>query len=168
MRLTATLINLYHVCKRELWLHANEIRMEHTSETVSEGRLLHEVSYPQRPSNYEEIAIDNIKIDFFDRKKNIIHEIKKSAKAEKAHEWQLKYYILILERHGLDGVTGVLEYPELRQTTKVELTDADRSYLENLEVEIDSIIHTDTCPPLIRIPFCKSCSYYEFCYITED
>ena len=36
---TATLINLYHICKRELWLHSNEIRMEHTSDTVTEGKL---------------------------------------------------------------------------------------------------------------------------------
>lgn len=168
MNLTATLINLYHVCKRELWLHANEIRMEHTSEAVSEGRLLHETSYPQRSNNYQEIAIDNIKIDFYDKKRKVIHEIKKSAKAETAHEWQLKYYILVLERYGLEGVTGVLEYPEIRQITKVELSADDRIYLENLEIEIESIIHSETCPPLVHIPFCKSCSYYEFCYITED
>lgn len=168
MNLTATLINLYHVCKRELWLHANEIRMEHTSDTVSQGRLLHETSYPQRSLNYEEIAIDNIKIDFFDRKKNVIHEVKKSSKAEIAHEWQLKYYILVLERHGLTNVTGVLEYPETRQVTKIELSEDDRIYLGKLEVEIENIIHSEICPPLMRIPFCRNCSYYEFCYITED
>lgn len=168
MNLTATLINLYHVCKRELWLHANEIRMEHTSETVYEGKLLHEYSYPQRSGNYEEIAIDNIKIDFYDRRKNVIHELKKSSKAETAHEWQLKYYILVLERHGLKDVKGVLEYPEIRQVTNVELSDEDRSYLQKLEEEVDYIIHSEQCPSLVKIPFCKSCSYYEFCYITED
>lgn len=30
INVTGTLINLYQVCKRETWLHANGIRMEHT------------------------------------------------------------------------------------------------------------------------------------------
>ncbi|MBS1446990.1 MAG: Dna2/Cas4 domain-containing protein, partial [Odoribacter sp.] len=38
MNVTATLINLYHVCKREMWLHAHGIRMEHTSDLVTEGK----------------------------------------------------------------------------------------------------------------------------------
>lgn len=32
MYINATLINLYNVCQRELWLHANGIRFEHTSD----------------------------------------------------------------------------------------------------------------------------------------
>jgi CRISPR-associated exonuclease Cas4 len=52
MTINATLINLYHVCHREMWLHANGIRMEHTSDTVYDGKLLHETSYPQRAEKY--------------------------------------------------------------------------------------------------------------------
>ncbi len=54
MRITATYINLFHVCKRGLWLHANEIRFEHTSDIVHDGKLIHESSYPQRSERYEE------------------------------------------------------------------------------------------------------------------
>lgn len=39
INVTGTLINLYQVCKRETWLHANGIRMEHTSDVVTEGKL---------------------------------------------------------------------------------------------------------------------------------
>nr|MBP8945773.1 Dna2/Cas4 domain-containing protein [Paludibacteraceae bacterium] len=42
MQVNATLINLYHVCKRECWLHANGIRFEHTSDLVYDGKLIHE------------------------------------------------------------------------------------------------------------------------------
>ena len=38
--LTATHINYYHVCHRKLWLFSNGIQMEHTSETVQEGKLI--------------------------------------------------------------------------------------------------------------------------------
>ncbi|THH40238.1 Dna2/Cas4 domain-containing protein [Neolewinella litorea] len=35
--INATLINLYHVCHRQLWLHAHELRMEHESDAVYAG-----------------------------------------------------------------------------------------------------------------------------------
>jgi len=65
--------------------------MEHTSDLVYEGKLIHETSYPQRSERYEELEIDGIKIDFYDARNKVIHEIKKSDKIEEAHEWQLKY-----------------------------------------------------------------------------
>ena len=68
--------------------------MEHGSDLVYECRLIHENSYPQRPEKYEEIEVDGIKIDYYDPKNKLIHEIKKSDKMEAAQEWQVKYYIL--------------------------------------------------------------------------
>ena len=93
MNLIGTHFNYYQVCKRKLWLFANGIRMEHTSDLVYDGKLIHENSYPQRSSKYEEIEIDGIKVDYYDALHKTIHEIKKSDKVDIAHEWQLKYYI---------------------------------------------------------------------------
>lgn len=166
--ITATHFNLYHVCKRELWLHANEIRFEHTSDLVYDGKLIHETSYPQRPERYEEIENDGIKIDFYDVNNKIIHEIKRSDKVEKAHEWQVKYYIYVLERKGIKGATGILEYPTLRQTSKVELTDKDRKRIREIEIEIRKIIENENCPTLEKKKICRNCSYYEFCYVAEE
>jgi len=168
MNITATHINLYHVCRRELWLHANDIRFEHTSDLVYEGKLIHESTYPQRPERYEELEIDGVKIDFYDARNKVIHEIKKSNKVESAHEWQLKYYIYILERNGVEGVSGILEYPSLRKTSKVYLSDVDREYLSELPAKIKDIITGEKCPPKAQKKICESCSYYEFCYISED
>ena len=80
--LTGTHFNYYQVCKRKLWLFANGINMEHTSDLVLEGRLIHEDSYPQRSGKYEEIELDGIKVDFYDPKQKVIHEIKKSNKVD--------------------------------------------------------------------------------------
>ena len=112
MIINATLINLYHVCRRELWLHANGIRMEHTSEVVSEGKLIGETSYPERADKYTEVEIDGIKIDFYDAKNKVVHEVKKSDKVEKAHIAQVKYYIYKLEQQGVEGVTGLMNIPK--------------------------------------------------------
>ena len=167
MTINATLINLYHVCKREMWLHANGIRMEHTSDTVAEGKLIGETTYPQRAEKYTEIEIGGSKIDFYDAKNKVIHEIKKSDKAEEAHEWQVKYYIWLLEQNGIEGVKGILEYPKLRQTKDIDFTSEDRSYLQQAVQQIEAIIENENCPPRINSRICKQCSYYDFCYIEE-
>lgn len=168
MRITATYINLYNVCKRELWLHANEIRFEHTSDLVYDGKLIHESTYPQRSERYEELEIDGVKIDYYDARNKVIHEIKRSDKVEHAHEWQVKYYIYVLERNGIEDVKGVLEYPALRHTAPVILTDADRIRITEMEKEIRQLIEGDVCPPVINAKICKNCSYYDFCYVGEE
>lgn len=118
MHLTATHINYYHICHRKLWLFANGINMEQTSNVVADGKLLHETSYPQRAEKYSEIELSSSfgggwegtgKIDFYDATNKVIHELKRSDKMETAHEWQLKYYLLLLEQNGVDGVTGRIE-----------------------------------------------------------
>lgn len=176
MTVNATLINLYHVCPRECWLHANGIRMEHTSDTVYDGKLLHETSYPQRSEKHTEIELSATsetgvlltgKIDFYDAKQKVIHETKRSNKVETAHEWQAKYYIWLLELNNIKDVHAVLEYPKLRETTEVWLNSPDRLYLQEAVQEIDKLIQNERCPSRIKSKICKSCSYYDFCYIEE-
>lgn len=162
--ITATLINLYHVCHRELWLHANEIRMEHTSDTVTEGKLIGENTYTDRAAKYTELELEGIKIDYYDARNKVVHEIKKSDKMEAAHEAQVKYYLYKLRQHGIEGATGILEYPSLRHTAQVELTDQDIVDIQRWEVEILDIINREEMPSVIHKPVCKRCSYYEFCY----
>lgn len=168
MQLTATHINYYHICKRKLWLFANGINMEHTSNTVADGKLLHEASYPQRAEKYSEIEIGGSKIDFYDAKNKVIHELKRSDKMEDAHEWQLKFYIMLLQQNGIDGVTGRLEYPKLKETKNVTLEASDKVYLQLVMQQVEAITASETCPPLLNAKICKSCSYYDFCYASED
>lgn len=168
MNITGTHFNYYQVCKRKLWLFANGINMEHSSDLVYDGKLIHENTYPQRSERYDELEIEGIKIDFYDARNKIIHEIKRSNKVEKAHEWQVKYYIYVLDQNGIADVTGILEYPTLRHTDKVVLTEDDRMKIVKMKQEISEIIHSDLCPPTINAKICKNCSYYEFCYVNES
>lgn len=167
MHLTATHINYYFICHRKLWLFANGIRMEHTSDVVAEGKLIGETTYPQRAEKYTEIEIGGSKIDFYDAKNKVIHEIKKSDKIEEAHQWQVKYYIWLLQQNGVEGVTGILEYPKLRNTTTVTLSPADEAYLLTTIAQIKIIVESEFCPPVINSKICKTCSYYDFCYVNE-
>ncbi len=164
---TGTHFNYYHLCHRKLWLFANGINMEQESDLVCEGKLVHESSYPQRNQHYEEVAVDGIKVDYYDAKGRVIHEIKKSNKMDMAHEWQLKYYMYVFEQHGIAGVRGILEYPLLRKTQEVMLTETDRQQIQSESADIVRIISQDECPPLEKKGICKKCSYYEFCYANE-
>jgi len=164
MTITATHINYYHICHRKLWLFANGINMEHTSDTVTEGKLIGENTYTDRASKYTELQLDGVKIDFYDARNKVVHEIKKSDKMEAAHEAQVKYYLYKLKQHGVEGVTGILEYPTLRHTSQIVLTNEDILDIQRWETDILEIISREEMPGVIDKPVCKRCSYFEFCY----
>ena len=166
-KINATLIGLYQICKRETWLHANEIRMEHTSEVVAEGKQLHEQAYPQRAERYREIELDGSKIDFYDPYDKVVHEIKKSNKMEGAHIAQVKYYLYLLQRNGIDGATGIIEYPKLRQTERVRLDEGDSEQIEQWVQDIERIVTSEQIPGRLTKSKCRSCSYFDFCWIDE-
>ncbi len=139
MLTTGTHFNYYLICQRKLWLFANGIQMEATSDLVYEGKLLHETSYPHRAEKYQEIELDGIKIDYYDPRNKVIHEIKKSDKHEEAHEWQVKYYLYVLEQNGVVGATGLLEYPKLHKINEVLLTTPDREAIREMIADIGKI-----------------------------
>ena len=176
MNINGIYFNYYQVCKRKLWLFANGINMEHTSDTVYDGKLLHETSYPQRAERYEEMLISTEyegitligQIDYFDARNKVIHEIKRSDKVEEAHVRQVKFYLWLLELNGVDGATGILEYPKLRKTDEVLFSDEDRQGLQKSISEIRSLIENESCPSTINAKICKNCSYYDFCYAGEE
>ena len=168
MNITGTHFNYYQICKRKLWLFANGISMEHTSVLVLEGKLIHEESYPQRSAKYEEVEMDGIKVDYYDTLHKVIHEIKKSDKVEVAHEWQLKYYMYVFEQNGIEGISGILEYPVLRKRDTVLLSDIDRETIVEMINEIKQVIESDFCPPLEKKRICRNCSYWDFCYSGEE
>jgi CRISPR-associated exonuclease Cas4 len=73
-----------------------------------------------------------------------------------------------MERNGIEGVTGILEYPELRETSKVYLTDIDREAIANFESDIEQIVKSENCPQKLEKKRCKNCSYFDFCWSGEE
>jgi CRISPR-associated exonuclease Cas4 len=141
--------------------------MEHTSDIVAEGKLIGETSYADRSQKFTEVEVEGIKIDFYDARNKVIHEVKKSNSVEQAHFAQVKYYIFKLKQKGIEGVTGILEYPKLKQRQEVQLEEGDESLIETWEKDVRAIVSSELCPPIINKPICRSCSYYDFCYSSE-
>ena len=159
-----------------MWLHSNGIRMEHVSDFVAEGKLIGETTYQQRPTKYTEIEIFyqltkqmllSCKIDYYDAKNRIVHEVKKSDSKEIAHEWQVKFYLWVLKLNKIDEAVGVIEYPKLRETKEVSLSDNDIAELRKMATDIQTILISDLIPGKAQLKYCKNCSYYELCYIDE-
>lgn len=159
---TGTQVNYYFVCHRKLWLFSYGLDMEHTSDVVYMGKLISEESYQREK---KELLIDGaIKIDFLGRD-GVIHEVKKSDKVEQAHEYQLLYYLYYLKQKGIANVHGEINYPKLRKKLLVQLTDETEAKLKAVLKQMESIIHQPQSPPLLKISFCKKCSYFELCWV---
>lgn len=152
----------YFVCQKKLWYFSHDICMENESENVQIGKILDETSYKNKDKH---IMIDNvINIDFLSEH-NVLHEIKKSRKIEEASIWQVKYYIYYLKKRGVDNIKGKIDYPLLKQSLMVELSDDDVDTLKKVLNNIQSIINSKLPPKDESKKYCKLCAYYDFCCI---
>ncbi|MCX7759392.1 MAG: CRISPR-associated protein Cas4 [bacterium] len=158
--ITGTQIAYYTICHRKLWLFSKNITMEHTSELVEIGKIIHENSYSRKR---KEINLEGIKVDLLEAKRGVIHEVKKSKSLEESHIWQLKYYLYYFKQIGIE-IEGIIDYPKIRRRERIALTEEDISKIGGILFDIQNIVDEDTPPPIIHKPYCKKCSYYEFCY----
>lgn len=160
--ITGVMVYYHEVCKRKLWYFYNEIQMEQGNENVEIGKVLDEETYKR---DKKHINIDNIiNIDFI-RSKGILHEVKKSKKIEEASILQVKYYLYFLEKKGVKGIKGKIDYPLLKQSVDIELDNDDIIKIENVLRDIELIVDEKYPPKLEKKRICKSCAYYDLCFI---
>ena len=140
MTVNGTLINYYFHCKRQCYLHGNRLNLEDNSEAVKIGKAVHEER--EEKAKNAELQIENIKIDALTDK--YLVEIKKSDADVEASQWQLLLYLKILKEKGIE---------EKEQK------------LEQYIAQITDLINGDEIPPVQNKTSCKSCAYYEYCYV---
>jgi len=160
--INGTLIASYFICKRELWLMAHELIPDQDNSFLEIGRLIEENSYDREEKSY---SIGDIKIDLIRKGEEalVIGEIKKSSRSEMSGIMQLSYYLLMLEKAGLN-VKGEILIPKERKKIQVELDDERRRGINEAINNIDGIIQNPLPPPSRRIKYCTNCAYREFCW----
>lgn len=160
MRVTGVMIQYYIACKRELWLFSKQINMNYDNEDILIGRLIHEKSYSRKNKsiNFGEIAID-----FINNKNLTVFEIKKSSKLEEPVRYQLYYYLWYIKKFTGRDVKGVILYPTEKKREEVKLTRKIEEEIEEIVENIKKILKKENPPPVIFRPYCRRCSYYEFC-----
>ena len=113
-KINGTQINYFFICKTKLWLFSHNIQLEHESENVKLGKILHEDSFKRE----KDFLIDNlINVDFIKITDCVeIHEVKKTQKMDTSHEYQLLYYMYYLKNQkDIENIKGFLDYPKNRK-----------------------------------------------------
>jgi len=165
MLFSGTQVNYYVICKTKLWLFSHHVTMEQSSDLVSQGKLVHETSYGAKQ---KEVMIDDrIAIDFIQRgDRLVLHEVKKGKRMEKAHRYQLLYYLYYLsELKGVTEVEGEIDYPLLRKREKVELTAEWKAELRTILEGIRAVVAQPRPPKPTYLRICRRCAYFEFCWV---
>jgi CRISPR-associated exonuclease Cas4 len=161
-RISGMMVYYYFVCKRKLYYFCKNLHMEQNNENVELGKLLDETAYSRAEKH---ITLDNlISVDYIE-KSCILHEVKKSRSIEEAGIWQLKYYLWCFKQRGVEKLTGEIDYPLLKRTEMVKLTEDDEKNLACAIQEIKKIQTLKLPPAYEGKKFCKKCAYYDLCFI---
>lgn len=160
LHIRGTEVNYYFICKTKLWLFSKHIAMEHESDAVKLGKLVHKQHFRR---DEKDVHIGRIALDVVKKGDEIeVVEVKKSSKMEKADYYQLAYYLYYLLQHGIRA-RGRISYPKNRKNMIVELDEKLSSEVESILDEIETI-KSSKIPLPDKKSYCKKCSYYEFCF----
>lgn len=143
---------------------AHQIEPQQDNDLIAVGRVISEESYSREK---KEILLDNIVIDVLtnDDEKIVIAEVKKSSRFIESTKMQLAFYLWQLKQRGIDKITGELRFPKERKKIKISLTPSLETELNKTCNEIEAIVNFDKPPKPIKIHYCKTCGYYELCWI---
>ncbi|ADY55693.1 CRISPR-associated exonuclease, Cas4 family [Syntrophobotulus glycolicus DSM 8271] len=162
LHITGTMFYYYFVCRRKLWCFSQHITLENESERVLLGKILDDMAYGRE---HKHIMIDEtVNVDFIKDWK-ILHEIKKSKSIEEASIWQVKYYLYFLNQRGIKIEKGILDYPKIKEREEIRLEPGDEEKIKRILQDIEEIVSQEKMPPPVNAKICKSCAYYEYCYV---
>lgn len=106
-----------------------------------------------------------IKVDILEA--HTVREVKLSSKMENADRMQLLYYLYYLKQKGIQK-KGSINYVNEKRVEEIDLTKEDEILIEEVLIDINRILHYSMPPKVIKLPYCKKCAYYEYCYIKEN
>ena len=141
---------------------SHQLTPDEDFESIIKGRNVHEQHYNR---GKKEQVIGGSKIDLMQRKDGsiLISEVKKSSRFLDSAILQLKFYLSLFHERGV-AATGALKVPEEKKQVLVSLTQEDISNLERVKSDIRSIVGSETPPKPVRIMYCSTCAYSEFCW----
>ena len=159
-QITGTMYAYSYLCWRKLWFFAKDIVMEQENENVIIGKLIDQESYRREKKH---LYLDDIVcIDIV--KDNVICEIKKSSSQREMAIQQLKYYLYLLNKKGIE-VKGELLVPKENHKEMIVLNENDILEIDKQLERIKRICNEVTPPEIINNKICKKFAYFELCYI---
>ena len=159
--ITGTLIHYYVTCKREAWLFSRKISANQDDENIMMGKALAEV----KEENLHQFPFSNLKFDRISKQRGhyLVTEYKKSMKNPDGAKMQLLFYMYLLKNTlKLKEING--KVISGKKVVFVEGSEKNFEELESLLNEIGDFLQTPSPPPAIKITFCKSCGYRDYCF----
>ncbi len=137
--------------------------MNYDDDNIEIGRMLHELTYKDEKKNI--LIDDTISIDFTKHSDGlVIFEIKKSSKYIRGALYQLYYYLYYLRQMNVSAL-GYLVVPKEKKKIQIKLTPKIEAELKAIIEDIPKIISQPEPPPAKKHPYCKNCSYKDFCFV---
>lgn len=151
----------FFICRRKMWCFSRGITLEEGNEDVAIGKLIDENSYGDEKKHI--LVDDYVNIDFM--KDQTVFEIKKSKRERTAALSQIKYYLYVLNKKGINDLTGELRVPKENYIEKVVPIQQDYDEIERNLAAIEEILVAEKPPAAEHKNICKKCAYYDLCYI---
>ncbi len=157
-----TLINSFFICKRQTWLVSRNLSLALENQNLLLGRFIDKTSYAREKKRFR---LGNIVMDItrLDKGRVVVGEIKKSSKASMAAKMQLYFYLYVLKEYGVDA-EGELIFPKERKRERVVLDETMVKELKRIIRKVERVIEQKKPTPPVRVRYCDSCSYQEFCW----
>lgn len=159
---TGTHVWYYCVCKREVWMMARHLVPDEDDTNIDIGRFIHEKVYQR---DKKEIDLGNAKVDLLRMEDGqlVVGEVKKSSRHAKSARMQLLFYLLQLKGIGIQA-RGELLFPIEKKKEDVVLDEKSEVEITGIVNDIEKIVMQAQPPPPVKIKYCWSCAYREFCW----
>lgn len=159
-----SIYNAYNICPRQAWLMLHQVSADQDNSYIDIGKLIDETSF-KREKKQIYIPDLNANIDMVVKRNGtiLIAEIKKSSKTLNSGILQLKYYLYLLETKQI-FVKGIIKIPVEKKSIDIELTVADREYINDTIKKIKTLLKQAKAPLPVRKRICSKCGFFEFCW----
>jgi len=164
IKISGSLLQAYEICPRQAWLMSRQITADQQNTYLDIGRFISEDSFAREK---KEIYIPDLaaKIDYVKNKDGqfFVAEVKKSSATMQSGIEQLKYYLFLLNKKGIQA-KGLIKIPKEKKSMEIELTEEDKKRIKAKISDLQNLLEQEEPPPAKKIKKCKSCAHYEFCF----
>ncbi len=163
-KIAPSIYNAYNICPRQAWLMSRQLSANQNDSFLEIGRLIDETTF-KREKKKIYLAEFAAEIDFITLKNGslFVAEIKKSSRTMASGVKQLKYYLYLLSKKGIK-CKGIIKIPKEKISMTIELQENDVALIKEKIDEIEVFLSKENAPIPQKIPFCRRCAYFEFCW----
>ena len=164
MTVSPSVYNAFLICRRQAWLMQHQMNADQSNTYLDIGRLISEETFEREN---KEIYIPELgaKLDLITKKDGeyFIAEVKKSSATLDSGINQLKYYLFLLKKKGLN-LKGMIKIPTEKKSMEIILSETDIGTIQKNLDEFEIMIKQAVPPTLIKQKICPKCAHYEFCF----